>query len=204
MYYLFSYGSLISEVSRKLSGVLSSSFPARVSRIKRGWYLTVPEDKDTGLGATSDKSSLCNGVLINTNTADIELLDKREKIHGYRRVQLPLESILLPYGRGLGNLEELEEIEGVWAYITDLVEFPTETCPIAQSYLDVVLEGCLAISKEFAEEFILSTEGWESPWVNDRENPRYRRFTNTDIIRIDTLLEQTIPNYFLNRKNVTT
>ena len=33
--------------------------------------------------------------------------------------------------------------------------------PIAQSYVGIVVRGCLMISKSFAQEFIQTTKGWE-------------------------------------------
>ena len=77
--------------------------------------------------------------------------------------------------------------------------------PIAQSYVDIILRGCLTISKDFAKEFILTTQGWlllngklvpttdgiaghgdqetlsgdhdqiQVHWVNDRHDPLYVR-----------------------------
>nr|MDJ0707650.1 hypothetical protein [Leptolyngbyaceae cyanobacterium MO_188.B28] len=189
-------GSLINKVSRNFTGVLADIHPVRVSGIKRGWYINIPEDRDTGLGAISDSASSCNGILMAANGEDFIALDSREKIHGYQRVKLPLEIFTFLDSETIRKIE----IEAIWTYITDKIIQPTENCPIAQSYLDVVLEGCLSISDTFAEEFILSTYGWEFPWIDDRQKPRYRRPISADIERIDMLLKKLLPEAFIKRK----
>lgn len=38
----------------------------------------------------------------------------------------------------------------------------TAATPIAQTYLDVILRGCLTISPSFAKDMILTTRGWHA------------------------------------------
>ncbi len=73
--------------------------------------------------------------------------------------------------------------------------------PISQSYVDIILRGCLSISRDFARRFLETTHGWEHGecldqntkdntnaggefgdstlsryiWVNDRHAPIYYR-----------------------------
>ena len=60
--------------------------------------------------------------------------------------------------------------------------------PIMQSYVDIILRGCMSIGKEFALSFLESTHGWwhdhsihghtEAPeylWLDDRDDPYYVR-----------------------------
>jgi hypothetical protein len=82
----------------------------------------------------------------------------------------------------------------------------------AQTYIDVVLTGCLAISVDFAAEFIQTT--WHPPhvhahhirrgedyavyaWVNDRTfSPRYMRAEDAATMPLDmieTMLSNHIP-----------
>jgi hypothetical protein len=35
--------------------------------------------------------------------------------------------------------------------------------PIVQSYVGIILSGCLTILEEFAHEFISTTKGWHHP-----------------------------------------
>jgi|GEM_PF-5561375 len=54
-------------------------------------------------------------------------------------------------------------------------------------------------NNEFSRMFIESTENWDKPWVNDRENPSYTRaidYKSTPaetLSRIDKLLRETVP-----------
>ena len=92
------------------------------------------------------------------------------------------------------------EFDSAWVYITDHPSQPSESCPIAQSYVDVVLSGCLDIGDEFAKEFIRTTSGWDKSWIDDRNRPRYRRSLEVDSDRIDALLREVIPDDFASRK----
>jgi hypothetical protein len=87
----------------------------------------------------------------------------------------------------------------VWVYITNTRVAPTLDCPITQSYLDVVVTGCLEIGKDFVAEFVRTTDGWDGFWINDRDQPRYRRHISADAEHIDTLLGELIPRQFANR-----
>lgn len=48
----------------------------------------------------------------------------------------------------------------IWVYVPRKEDSASEDAPIYQSYIDVILGGCLSISPEFAREFLLSTQGW--------------------------------------------
>lgn len=71
----------------------------------------------------------------------------------------------------------------VWVYLpyNDTAEAADDKFPIMQSYVDIILRGCLSISEEFAVSFLKSTQGWSSEveekciWVNDRTRPYYIR-----------------------------
>lgn len=52
----------------------------------------------------------------------------------------------------------------------EFAEEPSREYPIAQSYVDTFLSGCFELEekfkiKDFAKECVLSTEGWDAPWV---------------------------------------
>jgi hypothetical protein len=47
---------------------------------------------------------------------------------------------------------------------------PTADCPIPQTYIDCILDGCLQYGPLFAQEFLQSTRGWKrEAFVNDRD-----------------------------------
>ncbi|PKF49868.1 gamma-glutamylcyclotransferase family protein [Enterovibrio nigricans] len=178
--YIFGYGSLINEASRQLTGETGNAIPAIVSGLERHWG-------KTGSPVMShlvvrEGAGLCNGVLIHVNDDLLEVFDIREA--GYQRVKLDAEKIKI--------LDETIQLDGpVFVYVTDDVVSPCHVQPIAQSYVDTVLAGCLRYSAEFAQSFIQSTHGWDYPRMNDRDKPVYQRVAGVrkeDRARIDQFL----------------
>lgn len=190
---MFVYGSLISRNS--IDGVGQLNIPVGVSGLKRGWYAPVAEDRNTGLGAVVETTSVCNGVLVKASDDYLVSIDSRETKHGYSRVKLPSAFVRSSY-------DAVVSAHDTWIYLIDTPTVPTQDCPIAQSYLDVVLAGCLEISEDFAAEFILTTHGWEHFWINDRTQPRYRRYVQADAKRIDSFLSALIPAHLAKRHNI--
>jgi hypothetical protein len=80
-----------------------------------------------------------------------------------------------------------------WLYTATEPGFPSEDCPIAQSYVDVVLTGCLEFGESFAAEFVRTTTHWAYPWIDDRSAPRYvRSMQNVSLAKymeIDRILQ---------------
>lgn len=191
--WIFGYGSLISRESRERSGVTGESLPAGVSGIRRGWYLVADEHRMTGLGAVYEEGSMCNGVVFMPES--IEDFDERELKYNYTRVKVPAEKIFMRDGKPIPRGD-------VWAYVATEPGHPTDCCPNAQSYIDVILTGCFETGDGFAEEFIKTTHGWEHPWTNDRKNPRYPRVMESpDTERIDDALRNVLGPE-LNRKEL--
>jgi hypothetical protein len=63
----------------------------------------------------------------------------------------------------------------LWTYVPNASQCasPTEEYPIVQTYLDVVLEGCLAEGGEkMASTFILTTTDWSAFFLNDVHTSR--------------------------------
>ena len=53
---------------------------------------------------------------------------------------------------------------------------PDDSHPVLLSYLDVVVQGYLRVFGEAgAHRFFETTEGWDSPILNDRAKPHYPR-----------------------------
>jgi hypothetical protein len=199
-HFLFGYGSLINADSRRITGETGHSAPVRVSGLQRSWNVTAPDMKMAGVGVTAHKSATCNGVLVTIQESEIPVFDEREIVgtdHSYDRMEIPLGNIK-------GFAGHLDAKSKVWVYLVKKPVIPTTEYPIAQSYVDVVLTGCLAFGEEFAVEFIRTTTGWEYPWYEDRNAPRYVRPLQRLVLRekIDELLAQYTTIAFSNRKNL--
>lgn len=195
--YLFAYGSLINSESRNYSISRRNGRPARLIGYKRGWFLQDPDEQVSGLGIIPFPDSACNGVLFEINNEDVSKLDTRELPHGYQRVCLDKAQLIL---LETGSAPETS----FWAYLVSKAGIPDSECPIIQSYLDVVIAGCLEIGQEFAEEFINTTFSWEGKWINDRIEPRYQRAMGGSISasKIDSILQKNVPEAMQHRREI--
>lgn len=165
--YIFGYGSLISAQSRAKSRESGSAIPVRVKGIERQGNLCVQEAGITAVGAISNKDGLCNGVVVPVKESELPKFDQRELPYGYSRIQVSRENIL-PYRTAVPD-------GVIWAYVANSPGQPSAQVPILQSYVDVILTGCFDFGEAFAKEFVEQTSLWDSPWVNDRKEPRYVR-----------------------------
>jgi hypothetical protein len=163
-HYIFGYGSLIDPGRRALSGESGEAIPVRVRGLERAWNVPVHRWQMTALGAVPRLEAVTNGVLIEVSESTLRLFDADEE--GYTKEQLSDSSCGTYFGQDLPAGRK-------WVYIPQSTKLPTDECPIVQSYVDVVIAGCLAISEDFAIEFVRTTGNWDLPWINDR--PRYRR-----------------------------
>ena len=191
------------------------------------------------------EGATCTGILL--PVSDDELLKFDEREAGYDRLAIPpwfIEKVpFLEQGRYekewdkmgiLNNLIQGPNVQTeddpetgshnsgkIWIYRPKVFCPPTLEKPIAQTYVDTVLRGCLSISEEFAKDFITSTRGWSTDdlgenkinnfegdkgevfWVNDRQDPIYLRADNDYILKnackIDLLLQKFRANEFLYR-----
>jgi hypothetical protein len=165
-HYVAGYGSLINPESRSRTGPSGEAIPIRVSGYQRAWTFVSPSDRMTVLGISPRQGSIINGVLVPITETGLPSFDAREE--GYTRTHLAQTSITCLDGRKL--------LEGeFWIYVPKKKGRPTKACPIVQSYLDVVLTGCLDYGEPFAVEFIRSTGLCDYPRLNDRSAPRYVR-----------------------------
>ncbi|MDP5254917.1 MULTISPECIES: gamma-glutamylcyclotransferase family protein [unclassified Vibrio] len=180
--YLFGYGSLINQQSRQLTGQVGETYPAVVNNLVRYWgsidrsYSLSPLVAKLGEGQT-------NGVLMVIEPQDLALFDQRER--GYQRVALDNHHI--------DSDVPLTDNCQVWVYIQPNSPPPNPQSPIALSYLDTVLSGCLSFSLEFAEHFIAHTQGWQHGWLDDRYAPLYSRnpgISADHLTQIDQLLTE--------------
>ena len=183
-HYIFGYGSLISQESRAKTGHSGASIPVRVQGVRRSWNRISPQSRICSVGVNFQEDVFCNGVIFPVSESELPKFDQRE--FGYDRVRLrphqirPWEAEDLPPG-------------AFWTYLIKNLESPSKECPIAQSYIDVMLSGCLEIGEAFAEEFVTTT-GWSPFMINDRANPQYRMPMQEVPLaeQIDHLLKKTV------------
>ncbi len=168
MHAIFGYGSLINAPSRARSFCGSQAHVVRLKGFRRGWYLPVPKERACGLGVVRHPDHVCNGVLVELPQAQLAAADARELPHGYRRVSVDPDHFQPLRGDPIPDLP-------CWIYDLPRAGAPSSASPIIQSYVDVVLEGCLDIGQDFAAEFIRTTDGWGGCWVDDRLRARYQR-----------------------------
>jgi tetratricopeptide (TPR) repeat protein len=143
------------------------------------------------------------GVIFPIGSCEVlSSLDAREL--GYRRVNVPLEFIRVApdlgscsaRGRALALKRSLEEgtAINIWTYVPnpDHVHAPDEKYPIIQTYVDVCARGCLEWGgRSLAIEFIESTSGWSSFYLNDAPMSRRPWLHRIGYSAIDSCLEQT-------------
>lgn len=189
--YIYGYGSLICTEARNVTGRDSGAWPVRVKGYKRFWTAHHTAGFSP-LGVTPDDVATTNGVLVKVSEEELPRFDQREWY--YRRELLPQSDI-----EYLG--EQPDEKLNVWIYIPQRISIPTTAMPIIQSYVDVALTGCLAISQDFAVEFVRTTLGWNYPWINDRGHEQYGRALREVDSKpeIDSLLNDLLAETFSNR-----
>ncbi|WP_320825620.1 gamma-glutamylcyclotransferase family protein [Reinekea sp.] len=166
MNFIFGYGSLICSDSRSRTGVSGPAHPIEVQGIARKWSVHVPDYAATAVGAHSDAQGHCNGVFFAVDEDNLSRFDGREK--GYRRIQVPWAAVQST------STAELPALGTLWAYVGTSQAAPHAQRPIMQSYLDVILNGCLNYGPDFARRFTELTGQWQY-LVNDRAQPTYPR-----------------------------
>ena len=169
-HYIFGYGSLINSDSRRITGIAGDSIPVRVRGLQRYWVSFTGVDM-RAVGVRSEAESQCNGVLFDVPASELDKFDLRER--GYVRKALDHQHI-----EYLDVQESLLD-HPVWVYTYPDCPHESQFSPISQSYLDVIMLGCLEVGEHFAREFLQHTNLWQD-WHDDRLNPRYPRATEHD------------------------
>eukprot|EP00316_Scyphosphaera_apsteinii_P020907 CAMPEP_0119329020 /NCGR_PEP_ID=MMETSP1333-20130426/74821_1 /TAXON_ID=418940 /ORGANISM="Scyphosphaera apsteinii, Strain RCC1455" /LENGTH=356 /DNA_ID=CAMNT_0007338033 /DNA_START=156 /DNA_END=1226 /DNA_ORIENTATION=- len=201
--FVFGIGSLIECQSRLSSMSNPCRAAVRVlynGDIFRGWHFRSSTGFTAIAGRRlSGSTNALSGVCFPAGT-DMASLDARER--GYHRVLLQCEHIDLVdsdrncecdcaasgctsncfRGKVVGFAAHLQRAERfdatpprIWIYLPDADSLQPATAdfPICQTYIDVVLHGCLAWGGEqMAREYILSTDGWSPFWLNDAPQSR--------------------------------
>jgi len=197
-HFVFGFGSLISRASRFVTVRRHSpATPVLVRGLARSWNARVPVYGMTAVGVVRDARAQCNGVVFPVTPFELARLDRREisATRGrYRRVLL--------HPRHFDIRPRPPRDARVWVYVARRAERPDDECPIAQTYLDIVVSGCLAIGDRFARDFAATTDGWEGPWIEDRATMRYPRYRRApeEHAAIDGVLAEVIPDEFARRQ----
>jgi len=169
--FFFGYGSLVNRATH----IYAPAHRARLKGWRRAWRHTGLRDGPF-LTAIPCPDSEIEGLVAAVPDADWVALDRREE--GYDR---------LPVGPGL----TVEALMGVAPQIYAVPETGamTDGGPILMSYLDVVLQGyLLEFGQGGVRRFMDTTDGWDTPVLNDRTDPRYprhQRLTEAETALVD-------------------
>jgi hypothetical protein len=170
--YIIGYGSLLSSYSRQTySNIHTPVHPVMVSGWQRGWTTRYGDEAATYLGVRAAGQSELSAALVPTLITDE--LRHRERGYDFTQVDGAAIRLLRP--------EELDLDQArFWIVVNRLTLRADETHPIAQSYVDTCLLGCLESGGEaMARHFVDSTEMWDSHRIDDRDwpTPLYPRGT---------------------------
>ena len=187
--FIFGYGSTLNEESRCNTNInVGDGIPARISKkfgYRRCWNFKNKTSKFTALGlekVEENNSSTINGILY--SVPDLKCFDERED--GYKRIKIPYYMIQ-PIG-----WEKIPSNKycNIWIYIP-LDEYkynPSIDYPILQTYLDLIINGCLKYNMQFTEEFLSTTFNWCKFFLNDRIMCRRPWVYETNYKIIDNIL----------------
>ncbi len=158
--FFFGYGSLVN----RRTHVYTDAHPARITGWRRIWRHTDVRDA-AFLSVQRDPSTTLSGLIAAVPGGDWAALDERETSYD----RLPTgEEVEHALGRAL-------DIQ-IYSVPAQLDVVPEGTHPILLSYLDVVIQGYLTeFGEEGADAFFASTDGWDAPVLNDRDDPAYPR-----------------------------
>lgn len=157
--YFFGYGSLVNRQTHNYP----DAHPARLRGWRRAWVRTAVRDL-VFLSVIEDPDTTIDGLIAAVPGADWTALDTREA--GYARLS-----------SGGAVIHPISPAPDIAHYAVP----PADTGvpgdhAILLSYLDVVVQGFL---HEFGEAgvaaFFDTTDGWDTPVLNDRAAPRYPR-----------------------------
>ncbi|CAB9530434.1 expressed unknown protein [Seminavis robusta] len=184
-HFVFAYGSLICRKSRAITAPTladKEAIPVQIQDVERMWAKRTQRGM-TAMGVRFRPGAVCTGVLLPVTDSELKRFDQREM--GYDRYPIPLENVEeVPFLVKQKHYEKMdyeladvvfdsttenepEELDNnnqtevfVWIYVQRYDCPANEDFPIAQSYVDIILRGCMGISKDFARSFIETTVGW--------------------------------------------
>lgn len=163
--HFFGYGSLVNQATHDYP----VAQPARLTGWRRTWRHTATRTV-AFLTVVQDDCTQIDGVIAGVPRADWAELDERER--HYDRVALSEDEI------SEASTFDLQIYRAKPAQSAP----PSVRHPILLSYLDVVVQGYLDMfGTPGVEAFFETTDGWDSPVLNDRPAPRYGRHQATTL-----------------------
>ncbi len=176
--HFFGYGSLVNRQTHSYQ----SAQKAQAKGWRRAWRYT--SDREVAfLTAVRDTTCTIDGLVAEVPQGDWAALDLREA--AYER---------LPATHEVTHDADTKAEIAIYAISPNRLHLPTTLHPVLLSYLDVVVQGYLReYGRQGAEHFFATTTGWDSPILNDRDNPRYpraQRLTDAERAVVDTALHQ--------------
>ena len=197
--YIIGYGSLMQDESRKRSSPQAGpARPVEVSGYRRGWFAKGGPVgySTTFLGVLPDPRGHLNAVIYQVEIGELAVTDQREA--SYCRQSVDSSEI-----KELGSGPPKPPGAQVWIYANSprAVATPSASFPIAQSYVDIFVSGCLEQEQRFAltgfaQQCLATTQDWSKHWINDRLYPRRPFIFQPRSGQIDALLSQQLPEYF--------
>jgi hypothetical protein len=162
---IFAYGSLVNPAARPKE---VDAVPALLSGWSREWMhrISTPRGKVCALTVAPDADSCIKGVVLVEGGAESFEVDEREI--GYQRIPVAVQTI--------GGLIESPVSCSLYVGAQANRGPATREYPIWRSYLDCVLSGYIRLGgPEAADDFVRSTRGWQAPFLDDRDSPKYPR-----------------------------
>lgn len=158
--YFFGYGSLVNSATHDFP----DAQPASIKGWRRAWRHTDLRQV-AFLTVIPDAQCQIEGMIAHVPGDDWAALDRRE--WAYDRVPAT-------HAVTHGITRDLDI--AVYVVPPDRHSAAAAEHPVLLSYLDVVVQGYLQVfGQEGADRFFATTDGWDTPILNDRANPRYPR-----------------------------
>ena len=167
----FAYGSLVNRYTRAPH---TEARPVRLAGWVRQWRhcIETPNGKVCALTVVPRADSELDGVLVVDHREALAEVDRREV--GYRREAI---SGVLPEAGIADNSVETY----IYVSNSESLRWGSEEYPIWLSYLECALAGYIDVwERAGAERFMSSTEGWQTPVLDDRAAPKYPRAVALD------------------------
>jgi hypothetical protein len=200
--FIFGYGSLINTESRDATS--SHPIAAIAVRVSAAFgYIRAWNDRSpsgfTALGlrkaGPGESGMTINGVVYPVEGNDMAAFDVREQ--GYIRLEVPRADIEAV------SWQALPAQGRIWVYVPDVagrvagtgLSLPDAKFPMLESYIDIVIQGGLEYSPEFAREIIVTTKDWSPYWLNDRELARRPWVFDKQYAAVDKLLSGFAPHF---------
>jgi cation transport protein ChaC len=193
--HVFGYGSLVNRRARRQD---LEAKPAVVCGWRRMWGHCVATENGNvcALTITPEARATVAGVVVLEQRNNLAALDAREI--GYKRVSV---SLAVEPASDPANREAGEAF--TYTSASEACKRGSREFPIWRSYLECVLAGFLDLGgEEAARNFVLSTDGWDTPLLDDRTAPKYMRsiLLPTDI---QDEVDRLILSYGLDRAEFT-